>query len=65
MQDLIIIHCQVKEDRYIFIFDDDHAGEALRTFNRFATNPDLNFDWYHAARCSQELRDILDTKVKK
>jgi hypothetical protein len=65
MGDLIVMHCRVKEDIYAFIFDDDHAGEVLRTFGRFATNPDLNFDWYHAARCSQELKDILSTKVKR
>jgi hypothetical protein len=44
------------EERYIFLFDDEHKAEALRTFGRFATNPELSFSWYDAAVLSQKVR---------
>ena len=44
------------EERYIFLFDDNHRAETLRTFGRYASNPDLSFTWYDAAVLSQKLR---------
>lgn len=44
------------EERYIFLFDDDHRSEALRTLGRFASNPELSFSWYDAAVLSQRVR---------
>jgi hypothetical protein len=44
------------EERYIFLFDDAHRSEALRTLGRFASNPELSFSWYDAAVLSQRVR---------
>ena len=44
------------EERYIFLFDDEHRAEALRTLGRFASNPELSFSWYDAAVLSQRIR---------
>lgn len=44
------------EERYIFLFDDEHRSEALRTLGRFASNPELSFSWYDAAVLSQRIR---------
>jgi hypothetical protein len=44
------------EERYIFLFDDEHRSEALRTLGRFASNPELSFSWYDAAVLSQRVR---------
>jgi hypothetical protein len=44
------------EERYIFLFDDSHRSEALRTLGRFASNPELSFSWYDAAVLSQRVR---------
>jgi hypothetical protein len=44
------------EERYIFLFDDDHRAEALRTLGRYASNPELSFSWYDAAVLSQRIR---------
>lgn len=44
------------KERYIFLFDDEHRADALRTLGRFASNPDLSFSWYDAAVLSQKVR---------
>src|SRR6184192_2409682 len=44
------------EERYIFLYDDEHKSEALRTLGRFASNPELSFSWYDAAVLSQRIR---------
>jgi hypothetical protein len=43
-------------ERYIFLYDDAKRAETLRTFGRYASNPDLSFSWYDAAVLSQKLR---------
>lgn len=45
-------------EQYIFIFDDRHRTELLRTLGRFAANPELSFSWYDAAIMSQKVRDM-------
>jgi hypothetical protein len=44
------------EERYIFLYDDAKRAETLRTFGRYASNPQLSFSWYDAAVLSQRLR---------
>ncbi len=44
------------QERYIFLYDDAKRAETLRTFGRYASNPDLSFSWYDAAVLSQKLR---------
>jgi hypothetical protein len=44
------------KERYIFLFDDAHRAEALRTLGRYASNPELSFLWYDAAVLSQKVR---------
>jgi len=44
------------QERYIFLYDDAHRAEALRTLGRFASNPELSFTWYDAAVLSQKVR---------
>lgn len=45
-------------ERYILLFDDSHRSEALRQLGRWASNRKLSFDWYDAARLSQEVRRV-------
>jgi len=40
---------------YCFVYDDNSKAETLRTFGRFASNPDLNFTWYDAAILSKRM----------
>lgn len=44
------------EERYLFLYDDDHRAECLRTLGRFASTPDLSFTWWDAAVLSQKIR---------
>lgn len=50
---------RVGNERYIVVFDDQHRAEALRTLGRWASNPDLNMNWYDAASLSQEIRATI------
>lgn len=43
------------EERYVFLFDDASRADVLRTAGRFASNPELAFDWYDAAVVSQKV----------
>lgn len=45
------------DERYIFLFDDRHKSECLRTLGRFASNHELSFDWYDAAKLAQAVRE--------
>jgi hypothetical protein len=55
-QDINVLALVKGEERYIFLFDDEHRSEALRTLGRFASNPELSFSWYDAAVLSQRIR---------
>lgn len=53
------------EEQYIFLFDDDHRADCLRTLGRFASDPDLSFDWYMAAVLSSRIRKLDEVCVGK
>lgn len=44
-------------ERYVFLYDDASRVETLRTFGRYASDPDLSFTWYDAALLSQKVRE--------
>jgi len=43
-------------ERYVFLYDDAHRADTLRTFGRYASDPELSFTWYDAATLSQKIR---------
>jgi hypothetical protein len=55
-QDINVLALVKGEERYIFLYDDAHKSDALRTLGRFACNPELSFSWYDAAVLSQRIR---------
>jgi hypothetical protein len=59
-QDINVLALVKGAERYIFLFDDEHRSEALRTLGRFASNPDLSFTWYDAAVLSQKIRQTAE-----
>ena len=61
-RDINVLALVKGEERYIFLFDDSHRAEALRTLGRYASNPDLSFTWYDAAVLSQKIRKIAATQ---
>ena len=59
-EDLNVLALVKGEERYIFLFDDNHRCEALRTLGRFASNPELSLSWYDAAVLSQRIREAVE-----
>lgn len=57
-RDINVLALVKGEERYIFLFDDEHRSEALRTLGRFASSNELSFTWYDAAVLSQKIRKI-------
>jgi len=55
-QDINVLALVKGEERYIFLYDDAHKSDALKTLGRFASNPELSFSWYDAAVLSQRIR---------
>ena len=48
------------EERYIFLYDDQHRVETLRTLGRYAADPQLSFSWYDAAVMSKKIREMAN-----
>ena len=55
-QDINVLALVKGEERYIFLYDDEHKSDALKTLGRCASNPELSFSWYDAAVLSQRIR---------
>ncbi len=55
-QDINVLALVKGEERYIFLYDDEHRSDALRMLGRYASNPELSFSWYDAAVLSQRVR---------
>ncbi len=47
------------QHRYVFIFDDDHARDVMRTAGRFAVDDRLNFCWLDARRVAKCVEKIF------
>ena len=62
-QDINVLALVKGEERYIFLFDDGHRADALRTLGRFASNPELTFSWYDAAVLSQRIRQTAEAEA--
>lgn len=51
------IQCLQKgKEIYVFLYPDEQRSECIRTLGRFASNPDLSFSWYDAAKVSQAIK---------
>ncbi len=44
-------------ERYVFMFDEQHTADILRTLGEFAGNPDLDFSWYDCAILCKRIRE--------
>lgn len=44
---------------YVFLYPDTRDGQvaAMRAFGRYASDPELSFTWYDAAKASQKVRE--------
>ncbi len=64
-RDVNVLALMKGEERYVFLFDDDHRGETLRTLGRYASNPELSFTWYDAAVLSQKVRQLTEAATSE
>ncbi len=64
-RDVNVLALMKGEERYVFLFDDDHRGETLRTLGRYASNPELSFTWYDAAVLSQKVRQLTEAAASE
>jgi len=51
-------------ERYVWFYTDEQRTETLRSFGRYASNPDLSFTWYDAAVMSQKVREMKDVSAQ-
>jgi hypothetical protein len=58
--DINILGLVKGQERYIWVFQDEHRAEVLRRLGQFASNPDLSFSWFDAAKLSQRVRALPD-----
>jgi hypothetical protein len=58
--DVTILALVKGEERYVFLFDDAHRTEMLRTLGRFAVNPELSFTWTDAAHLSAKVKEVSE-----
>ena len=56
LADRIYVIVEKPGEKYVFTYDDESRPEMLRTLGRYASNPDLSFNWYDAALVSQKIR---------
>lgn len=49
-------------ERYVFLYDDAHRADTLRTLGRYASDPSLSFTWYDAALLAQKAREGRTTE---
>jgi hypothetical protein len=64
-QDINVLALVKGAERYVFLYDDAHRAEALRTLGRYASNPELSFTWYDAAVLSQKIRQEAERPAVK
>lgn len=50
------IVCLVKGDqKYIWLFTDSQRAETLLSIGKMASNPEVDFNWYDAARLRKQV----------
>lgn len=45
-------------ERYVFLYDEESTPQVFEALGRFATNPDLSFNWYDAATLSRSVHAL-------
>ncbi|MDR0336124.1 MAG: hypothetical protein LBI18_03440, partial [Planctomycetaceae bacterium] len=53
------------EERYVFLYNENHRAETLRILGRYASNPELSFTWYDAAVLSQKIRQESQQQARE
>ena len=62
-KDIQVLALVKGEERYLFLYNDATKSEVLRTLGKFASNPELSFNWYDAAVLGQKVRVAKSSPV--
>jgi hypothetical protein len=57
-QDINVLALVKGNERYVFLYDERHRTDALRALGRFASDPELSFNWFDAAVLGQKVHQI-------
>lgn len=60
MSDVHVLAMVRGDERYVFTWTAETTRDVLRTFGRFASDPELSFTWYDAALLSRKVRNLKD-----
>lgn len=55
-EEVHVIRLDKGDEHYVCMYDKRHTREMLHRLSQWATNPNLSFSWYDAARLSHEVR---------
>ena len=55
-EDICVLCLRKGNEQYVWLYKDEFKCEALRSLGRFASDPQLSFTWYDAAKLSQKIR---------
>jgi len=58
MNDIIISALAKDNERFVVVCTPETRGEAMRTLGRWASDPELSFNWYDAAAMSKDIREV-------
>jgi hypothetical protein len=58
--DTFVVALAPADEVYIFFYDDAHRQEAFQALGRYASNPDLSFNWRNVANASQAMREATN-----
>ncbi len=50
-----VVALRKQGETFVFFYDDEDAGAAIRTLAQFAADPELNFSWHDAAVLSRDV----------
>ena len=55
-EDMNVLTLRKGKEYYLFTYKDAQRADVLRQLGRCASNPELSFTWFDAARLSQVIR---------
>ena len=64
--DILSVGMKAHGEVWVVLFIEEYKSEAMRTLGRWASNLDLAFTWYDAARVAKKIEtgDFIDIEVK-
>lgn len=54
--DINVIALSRGSERFVWLYRNEQLGDVLRSFGKFASDPELSFTWWDAATLSKRAR---------